>query len=130
MADLVSDEGLFFIDAILPLHLREEKEASRFLSISLIRALGSVPQIPPPTHTQSYVLNAYSETDPVGEGLEPLGHGASLGGSGPLGVALEVVPSPRSCMALLSVYGEIKQLSLAHSPDATDIQLMDQASMD
>ena len=79
---------------------------------------------------QSYVLNAYSETDPVGEGLEPLGHGASLGGSGPLGVALEVVPSPRSCMALLSIYGEIKQLSLAHSPVATDIQLMDQASMD
>ena len=42
----------------------------------------------------------------------------------------EVVPSPQSCMALLSVYDEIKQLSLAHSPDATDIQLMDQASMD
>lgn len=115
----MSDEGLFFIDAILPLHLCEEKEASRFLSISLIK-------YPP----QSYVLNAYSETNPVGEGLEPLGHGASLGGSGPLGVALEVVPSPRSCMTLLSIYGEIKQLFLAHSPDATDIQLMDQANMD
>lgn len=31
VTDLVSDEGLFFIDAVLPLHLCAEKEASRFL---------------------------------------------------------------------------------------------------